>query len=62
MLPYIPLLTSFLIIAVSQSSTAAVTAPQTTTAPNGGAAAGQNGDYPMEAVLTLMQLNAGWRQ
>ncbi|RUS13772.1 hypothetical protein BC937DRAFT_94811, partial [Endogone sp. FLAS-F59071] len=23
---------------------------------------GQGGDYPMDAVLTLMQLNAGWRQ
>ncbi|KAM3584544.1 hypothetical protein VKS41_003353 [Umbelopsis sp. WA50703] len=48
--------------AVSQTSTTPATAPQTSAAPNGGAAAGQNGDYPMEAVLTLMQLNAGWRQ
>jgi hypothetical protein len=23
---------------------------------------GQGGDYPMDAVMTLMQLNAGWRQ
>lgn len=23
---------------------------------------GSGGDYPMDAVMTLMQLNAGWRQ
>ncbi|KAI8578446.1 hypothetical protein K450DRAFT_246851 [Umbelopsis ramanniana AG] len=28
----------------------------------GKSANGQGGDYPMDAVMTLMQLNAGWRQ
>lgn len=47
----------------SQSSTEeAGTSAQAAMATNGGATANQNGDYPMEAVLTLMQLNAGWRQ
>lgn len=29
---------------------------------SGKSANGQGGDYPMDAVMTLMQLNAGWRQ
>jgi hypothetical protein len=50
-------------LAVSDtSSTATAATSQGANAPNGGAPANQNGDYPMEAVLTLMQLNAGWRQ
>ncbi|CAO3665742.1 unnamed protein product [Umbelopsis ramanniana] len=43
------------------SSTPTTSTSQVANAPNG-APANQNGDYPMEAVLTLMQLNAGWRQ
>jgi hypothetical protein len=49
-------------LAVSESaSTPTTSTSQVANAPNGGPA-NQNGDYPMEAVLTLMQLNAGWRQ
>jgi len=48
---------------VSQpSGDAPATTSETATSASGGATANQNGDYPMEAVLTLMQLNAGWRQ
>jgi hypothetical protein len=46
----------------ADSTTATSTTSQAAAATNGGANANQNGDYPMEAVLTLMQLNAGWRQ